>query len=114
MKRYGLMVACALATAGIAGFMVFACGDMAGDSFKSSDGGPGYDGGYDAGPQPECVTDQDCGPGLSCRNGKCVSVPDAGGGVDAGPPEDEHMEFQPPVGSENYVFVVNTTLGTVA
>ena len=61
-----------------------------------------------------CQTDQDCGPGLSCRNGKCVSIPDAGGGVDAGPPEDEHMEFQPPVGSENYVFVVNTTLGTVA
>ena len=114
MKRYGLMVTYALATAGILGLVMYSCsgeGDMAGDW----DGGSGYDaGGYDAGPQPECKTDQDCGPGLSCRNGRCVSIPDAGGGVDAGPPEDEHMEFQPPVGSENYVFVVNTTLGTVA
>jgi len=113
MKRYGLMVTCALMTAAILGWMFYACGD---ESFmKGSDGGY-YDagGGYDAGNQNQCQTDQDCGPGLSCRNGKCVSIPDAGGGVDAGPPEDEHMEFQPPVGSENYVFVVNTTLGTVA
>jgi hypothetical protein len=114
MKRYGLMVTCALATAGLLGFLVHACaaGDMEAYSYDGGDYDAG--GGYDAGPQPECQTDQDCGPGLSCRNGRCVSIPDAGGGVDAGPPEDEHMEFQPPVGSENYVFVVNTTLGTVA
>jgi|GEM_PF-2506916 len=113
MKRYGLMVMCALATAGLLGLLMHACaaGDMEEYGY---DGGYDASSGYDAGPQPECQTDQDCGPGLSCRNGRCVSIPDAGSGVDAGPPEDEHMEFQPPVGSENYVFVVNTTLGTVA
>lgn len=113
MKRYGLMVTYALATAGLMGLMVYACAEGAMDA--AGDGGWGYDaGGSDGGGQAQCQTDQDCGPGLSCRNGKCVSIPDAGGGVDAGPPEDEHMEFQPPVGSENYVFVANTTLGTVA
>jgi DNA-binding beta-propeller fold protein YncE len=72
----------------------------------------GYDGGQDGG--PSCKTDQDCGPGLACQSGRCVVVPDGGTQTDAGPPEDEHLEFGPPVGSENYVFVVNTTLGTVA
>ena len=73
----------------------------------------GYDAGVDAGPDPQCVSDQDCGPGFTCRNGFCAVVTD-GGPVDAGPPEDEHFQFQPPVASENYVFVVNTSLGTVA
>lgn len=114
MKLYGLMVTCALATAVILGFLVHACAAADEAQFRGYDGGSGYDGGYDAGPQPQCQTDQDCGPGLSCRNGVCVSTPDGGEGQDAGPPEDEHMEFQPPVGSQNYVFVVNTTLGTVA
>ncbi|HUU00178.1 MAG TPA: hypothetical protein VM425_01915 [Myxococcota bacterium] len=39
---------------------------------------------------------------------------DGGPGYDAGPPEDEHMEFGQPTASLHYVFVVNTTLGTVA
>jgi len=86
------------------------CGAGAtGDIPPPGDGGE--DAGHDAG--VECVDDQDCGPGLVCEGGFCKSTED-GGKPDAGPPEDEHLELQPPVGGQNYVFVVNTTLGTVA
>ena len=88
MKRYGLMVVCALLTTGMLGILVYAGGAMEDACFRSSDGGAGSDGGSDGGGPVGCQSDQDCGPGLVCHNGQCVSMPDAGGGIDAGPPED--------------------------
>ncbi len=96
----------AVAAAGCAG----AGSDMAGTPLP--DGGGGADAGGSA---PACVTDADCAYGQRCQAGRCVAAgPDGGTVTDAGPPEDEHFLFQPPVASQNYVFVVNTSLGTVA
>jgi len=85
----------------------------ASDAGGKSDGG-GTDAGRDGGP-PMCVSDQDCGPGLVCVSGICrTPAVDGGTETDIGPPEDEHLVFQQPVSSENFVFVVNTTQGAVA
>jgi DNA-binding beta-propeller fold protein YncE len=75
----------------------------------------GQDAGADAGVVAQCNQDLDCAASMRCAAGTCVPrEPDGGVGIDAGPPEDEHFQFQPPVASESYVFVVNTTSGTVA
>ncbi len=89
-------------------------GVAGGDKGPPADGGAAPDAGVDGGSTPQCQTDGDCAHGQRCRAGRCVAAAVDGGVADAGPPEDEHFQFQPPVASENYVFVVNTSSGTVA
>jgi len=98
---------------------LWGCGDAMGDAGGGFDGGDKYDAGVrdagsDGGPAM-CTSDLDCGPGLVCVSGIC-RTPEVDGGsqTDIGPPEDEHLVFQQPVSSENFVFVVNTTQGAVA
>ncbi len=107
VRLCGTIVVCLAAVFFLGGCGAGAMGD--GPTPPAPDGGAdGGDGGT------ECVTDSDCGPGLACVGGRCIAKPDGGPAYDAGPPEDEHMVFGQPTASLHYVFVVNTTLGTVA
>ncbi len=107
VRLCGTIVVCLAAV-----FFLGGCGDQALGDGPYPPGPDGADGGGDGG--TECANDSDCGPGLICVAGRCMAEPDGGPGYDAGPPEDEHMEFGRPTASLHYVFVVNSTLGTVA